>query len=69
MLSKLKGLPVAPAVENQAQVDHGDMKEESEFNLNSFVPLSEVKHTAPPEWVSLTYWQRDFKLRTRIFSA
>ena len=49
MINKLKGLPV---VENRAKSETDDWNDETEFNLNSFVPLSEVKHTAPPEWVS-----------------
>ena len=36
--------------ENDDNDQHQSVQEA--FNLSSFVPLSEVKHTAPPEWVS-----------------
>ena len=52
ILSKVKGLPTIEHGGTEVEVTD-DCKEELEFHLNSFVPLSEVKHTAPPDWVSV----------------
>ena len=52
ILLKVKGaLPPDSRAENIENNDQHQSVQEA-FNLSSFVPLSEVKHTAPPEWVS-----------------
>lgn len=52
ILLKVKGaLPTDSRAENIENNDQHQSVQEA-FNLSSFVPLSEVKHTAPPEWVS-----------------
>ena len=54
ILHKVKAiLPSGSKVENGKDGDDNDKETIKEaLSLSAFVPLSEVKHTAPPEWVS-----------------